>query len=69
MNQIYKITNNVNSKVYIGLTTQNVNRRWSEHLYRFNLGERDHIYKGNNVITRDMYYQPSTTIQKWSTLK
>ena len=46
MNQIYKITNNVNSKVYIGLTTQNVNRRWSEHLYRFNLGERDHkLYK------------------------
>lgn len=39
---IYKITNKINGKVYIGLTTQSVNHRWSEHLYRFKLGERDH---------------------------
>ena len=42
MNQLYKITNQINKKVYIGLTTQGVDRRWSEHVYRFNSGERDH---------------------------
>ena len=42
MNQIYKITNQINGKVYVGLTTNGVKQRWSEHRSRFNLGERDH---------------------------
>lgn len=42
MNRIYKITNQINGKVYIGLTTQGIKRRWSEHLYRFNSCEREH---------------------------
>lgn len=29
---IYKITNQVNNKVYIGLTTETLNKRWSGHL-------------------------------------
>lgn len=46
MNQAYKITNLVNGKVYIGITTQGVVQRWREHICRFNLGERDHkLYK------------------------
>lgn len=42
MNQAYKITNTVNGKSYIGITTQGTKRRWCEHVSRFNLGERDH---------------------------
>lgn len=40
-NIIYKITNLINGKVYIGLTTQGLSRRKGEHVYRFNLGERE----------------------------
>lgn len=29
---IYKITNQVNNKVYIGLTTETLSKRWSGHL-------------------------------------
>ena len=29
---IYKITNKINNKVYIGLTTQTVEKRWEQHL-------------------------------------
>ena len=32
MGYIYKITNDVNSKVYIGMTTQTVDIRWRKHL-------------------------------------
>ena len=29
---VYKITNNVNGKCYVGFTSQNVNSRWKQHL-------------------------------------
>ena len=32
MGFIYKITNNLNQKVYIGLTTKTIEQRWKEHL-------------------------------------
>lgn len=32
MGYIYKITNDINSKIYIGLTTQTVDVRWRKHL-------------------------------------
>jgi len=41
-NVIYKITNLVNGKVYIGQTTQGFLQRRREHICRFNRGERDH---------------------------
>lgn len=31
---IYRITNTVNGKVYIGFTTKTLEQRWKEHLYR-----------------------------------
>ncbi len=39
---IYRITNVVNGKVYIGQTSQGLRQRQREHICRFNLGERDH---------------------------
>lgn len=39
---IYKITNQINGKVYIGQTIQGLARRKGEHIHRFNLNERDH---------------------------
>lgn len=41
-NLIYKITNTINNKVYIGQTTQGLLQRQREHVSRFNRGERDH---------------------------
>lgn len=32
MGTIYKITNKINNKCYVGQTTQNVNIRWKQHL-------------------------------------
>lgn len=32
MGYIYKITNQINQKVYIGLTSRSIEQRWQEHL-------------------------------------
>jgi group I intron endonuclease len=39
---IYAIVNTVNGKRYVGQSRQGLARRKSEHVHRFNLGERDH---------------------------
>jgi group I intron endonuclease len=41
-NIIYKITNTINGKVYVGLTTQGLASRMSEHKYRLLRNKRDH---------------------------
>ena len=42
MGYIYKITNNINQKIYIGLTTLSVEERWKSHLYTaFNENSKD----------------------------
>ena len=47
---IYKIQNNINNKIYIGLTTRNVNIRWEEHkkaaLSDAEEFENIHLYNG-----------------------
>lgn len=43
MGYIYKITNNINQKIYIGLTTLSVEERWKSHLYTaFNKNSKDY---------------------------
>ena len=43
---IYKITNNINNKIYIGLTTCSLSYRWSKHLTESkNINNNKHLYK------------------------
>lgn len=43
---IYKITNNINNKVYIGLTTCSLDYRWRRHLTEYrNQNNTKHLYK------------------------
>lgn len=42
---IYKITNTINSKVYIGLTTVSLENRWTGHKTAARIGIDRHLYK------------------------
>ena len=43
---IYKITNTINNKVYIGLTTCTLEYRWSRHITESrNQNNKKHLYK------------------------
>jgi group I intron endonuclease len=39
---IYKITNKINSKIYIGLTTRTISNRWSNYKSEVKYGKRNH---------------------------
>lgn len=41
---IYKITNKINGKVYIGETVRNLNARWTQHLNKAKGGSKEHLY-------------------------
>lgn len=43
---VYKITNNINNKIYIGLTTCSLEYRWAKHLAEGrNVDNKKHLYK------------------------
>jgi group I intron endonuclease len=42
---IYKITNLVNGKIYIGQTVRQLIRRWHGHCYRARSGKQSHLYE------------------------
>ena len=44
MGYIYKITNDVNDKVYIGQTTLSIEARFKRHLYNVNLDIKTKLY-------------------------
>ena len=41
---VYKITNLINNKCYIGITTQKLKERWEGHLSRLRQGDTRHLY-------------------------
>ena len=41
---IYKITNKINGKVYIGETIRPLNTRWNRHLSNARSGKKEHLY-------------------------
>ena len=55
MAYIYKITNQINNKVYIGETIRGIETRWTEHKRRAHSKEGDHGY----------YYHISCAIRKY----
>lgn len=44
MGSIYKITNNINSKVYIGKTEGDTSTRWQQHIYNMNNNVPYYLY-------------------------
>jgi group I intron endonuclease len=45
----YKITNKVNGKQYVGITTSSLNRRWNEHNYLARVGGDQYISRAIKV--------------------
>lgn len=46
---VYKITNKVNNKIYIGITSKGLSARWKEHLYN---AEHGCPFKLHNAIRK-----------------
>lgn len=55
MGKIYKITNKINNKVYIGQTVQNENKRWYHHLEDAKLGSQLKFHKALNKYGKDNF--------------
>ena len=46
---VYKITNNVTDKCYIGQTVSSIGRRWSQHVYNANSVARKCRFLENSI--------------------
>ena len=57
MIKIYKITNKVNKKFYIGYTSKSLEERFARHLYNaFNLNMKTYLYKAMRKSGKDNFY-------------
>ena len=52
---VYKITNTVNGKSYIGITTKSINARWRSHLVQMRLGNERTLYKAMRKYGHDKF--------------
>ena len=50
---IYKITNDINDKIYIGKTEGKLNERWSKHMYDL---QDNFIKKFNSIADANSYF-------------
>lgn len=53
---IYKFTNNINSKSYIGLTTQTLKRRVYLHFWKANKKPVCHFHRALSKYPKDVWY-------------
>lgn len=56
MGWIYKISNDINNKVYIGQTMRPLYYRWSVHKYRANQNYKGHLYSAMRKYGIDHFY-------------
>ena len=56
MGYIYKITNDVNDKVYIGQTTLSIETRFKQHLYNSNNNIKNKFYNAIHLIGQEMFH-------------
>ena len=61
---IYKIKNNINEKVYIGLTTRSLEYRWKKHLTEGKNEKNKKQWILNNEIIDINNYKPVSTISE-----
>ena len=53
---IYKITNNINKKIYIGKTTRSVTKRWNEHIRESNSNkDNNHFHNAIRKYGEDSF--------------
>ena len=52
---IYKITNKINNKVYIGQTIKTLEERWKQHLSAANNNDHKHLYQSINKYGKDNF--------------
>lgn len=53
--KLYKITNNVNDKVYIGYTTHKLNVRFNQHVWASKNGSKSYFHNALNKYGKDAF--------------
>lgn len=56
MNYIYKISNTINNKVYIGVTSRTIEERFAEHKNRIEERNSIHLYQAMEKYGRNNFY-------------
>ena len=56
MYNVYKISNTINNKVYIGVTSRTIEERFKEHKYRIEERNSIHLYQAMKKYGTDKFY-------------
>lgn len=55
VNEVYKITNKITNKIYIGITNQGSNARYRHHWYESRIGEPSYIHRSMAKYKEDAF--------------